>query len=190
MMRIVIAPDKFKGSVTASQVAAAIEAGLAAELPGAELVTMPVADGGDGTVDAAVVAGFERVPVTAAGPTGEPVRASYPRRGAVAVVELASVCGLTGEGSLDTQSLSGKAPVGVALAAARRQVPVVAVAGRNTLTARQLAAAGISAVYTLSELEPDPALCHTEASQLLQRVGRQIARDRLGAGRLAVRTQS
>jgi glycerate kinase len=153
---------------------------------------MPVADGGDGTVDAAVMAGFERVPVTAAGPTGEPVRASYARRGAVAVavVELARVCGLTGEGSLDTQSLSGKAPVGVALAAARRQVPVVAVAGRNTLTARQLAAAGISAVYTLSELEPDPALCHTEASQPLQRVGRQIARDRLGAGRLAVRTQS
>jgi glycerate kinase len=52
MRRIVIAPDKFKGSVTATQVAAAIAAGLRAELPGAELVTLPVADGGDGTVDA------------------------------------------------------------------------------------------------------------------------------------------
>ena len=62
--------------------------------PGAELVTIPVADGGEGTVDAAVAAGFERVPVTAAGPTGDPVRASYARRGEVAVVELACVCGL------------------------------------------------------------------------------------------------
>jgi glycerate 2-kinase len=52
MRRIVIAPDKFKGSVTATQVAVAIAAGLRAELPGAELVTLPVADGGDGTVDA------------------------------------------------------------------------------------------------------------------------------------------
>jgi glycerate kinase len=46
-----------------------------------------VADGGDGTVDTAVAAGFERVPVTAAGPTGEPVRASYARGGDVAVID-------------------------------------------------------------------------------------------------------
>ena len=93
-MRIVIAPDKFKGSLPAAQVAAAIAAGLRAVCPAAELVTIPVADGGEGTVDAAVAAGFERVPVTAAGPTGDPVQASYARRGEVAVVELACVCGL------------------------------------------------------------------------------------------------
>jgi glycerate kinase len=393
MMRIVIAPDKFKGSLGATEVAAAIAAGLraglagaerpGAERSGAELVTIPVADGGEGTVDAAVAAGFERVLVTAAGPLGEPVRASYARRGEVAVIELACVCGLmrlpggrreplaassfglgdvlraaleagarriilgvggsastdggtgllqalgarmldargeplgrglggglgggaalgevaaldlsglhpalrscsltiatdvdnpltgpsgaaevygpqkgatpaqvrelagglrrwaavvasatgtetatdwsqapgsgaaggvgfaaravlgaeprpgiglvldlvgfdaalagaalvvTGEGSLDTQSLSGKAPVGVAWAAARRGIPVVAVAGRSTLTAAQLAAAGITAVYPLSDLEPDPARCRAEASVLLERVGRAIARDRL-----------
>jgi len=57
-MKIVIAPDKFKGSLAADRVAAAIAAGLRAELPTAELVTMPVADGGDGTVDAAVAAGL------------------------------------------------------------------------------------------------------------------------------------
>ena len=79
-MKIVVAPDKFKGSLPATEVAAAIAAGLRAELPAAELVTVPVADGGDGTVDAAVAAGFERVPVTVDGPTGEPVRASYARR--------------------------------------------------------------------------------------------------------------
>jgi glycerate kinase len=392
MMRIVIAPDKFKGSLGATEVAAAIAAGLraglagaerpGAERSGAELVTIPVADGGEGTVDAAVAAGFERVLVTAAGPLGEPVRASYARRGEVAVIELACVCGLmrlpggrreplaassfglgevlraaleagarriilgvggsastdggtgllqalgarmldargeplgrvlggglgggatlgevaaldlsglhpalrscsltiatdvdnpltgpsgaaevygpqkgatpaqvrelagglrrwaavvasatgtetatdwsqapgsgaaggvgfaaravlgaeprpgiglvldlvgfdaalagaalvvTGEGSLDMQSLSGKAPVGVAWAAARRGIPVVAVAGRSTLTAAQLAAAGITAVYPLSDLEPDPARCRAEASVLLERVGRAIARER------------
>ena len=88
-MKIVIAPDKFKGSLPAAQVAGAIAAGLRSELPSVELVTSPVADGGEGTVDAAVAAGFERVPVTVDGPTGEPVAASYGRRGEVAVVELA-----------------------------------------------------------------------------------------------------
>ena len=95
-MKIVVAPDKFKGSLPATQVAAAIAAGLRRlpGRPGAEVVTIPVADGGEGTVDAAVAAGFERVPVTAAGPAGDPVRTSYARRGEVAVVELAGVCGL------------------------------------------------------------------------------------------------
>ena len=375
-MKIVIAPDKFKGSLPATQVAAAIAAGLRAGRPGAEVIAIPVADGGEGTVDAAVAAGFERVPVTAAGPVGDPVRASYARRGEAAVVELACVCGLvrlsggpgssraaplvassagagevlraaleagarriilavggsastdggagllqalgarvldargeparpggaglrdvatldlsglhpklraaevilaadvdnpltgpdgaaevygpqkgaspaevarldeglrhwaavvaaatgtdwsrapgagaaggvgfavlavlgavrrpgvelvldlggfedaldgadlviTGEGSLDAQSLAGKAPVGVARAAARRGVPVIAVAGRCTLTEAELAAAGISAVYPLSDLEPDPERSRAEAARLLRRTGQMIARDRL-----------
>jgi glycerate kinase len=372
-MRIVVAPDKFKGSLPAAGVAAAVAAGLRAALGDAEIVTMPVADGGEGTVDAAVAAGFERVPVTATGPGGDPGRASYARRGEVAVVELAGVCGLarlpggrlapltassfgagevlraaldagarriifgvggsastdggagllqalgarvldgrgepvgpggaglgdvatldltglhpafrsggalvlaadvvspltgpdgaavvygpqkgaspdqvarldaglrrwagvvaaavgqdwsraagagaaggvgfaaltvlgarlrpgievvleltgfaswlagadlviTGEGSLDAQSLAGKAPVGVARMAARHGVPVVAVAGRCTLTARELAAAGIGAVYSLTDLEPDLERCHAEAAGLLRRAGQIIARERL-----------
>ena len=376
-MKIVVAPDKFKGSLPATQVAAAIAAGLRTGRPGAELVTIPIADGGEGTVDAAVAAGFERVPVTAAGPAGDPVRASYARRGEVAVVELACVCGLarlpggpcssravpltassfgagevlraaleagarriilgvggsastdggagllqalgarvldsrggpvgrgggalhdvaaldlaglhpalssaevtlaadvdnpltgpdgaaevygpqkgaspaevavldaglrrwaavvaaavgrdwshapgsgaaggvgfaaravlgagsrpgiglvlelagfaaaldgadlviTGEGSLDTQSLAGKAPVGVARAAARLGIPVIAVTGRSTLTEAELATAGITAVYPLSDLEPDPERSLAEAAELLRRTGQMIARDRLG----------
>ena len=371
-MKIVVAPDKFKGSLPATQVAAAIAVGLHAGLPGVEVVTIPVADGGEGTVDAAVAAGFERVPVTAAGPAGDPVRASYARRGEVAVVELAGVCGLarlpagrpapltassfgagevlravleagarrivlgvggsastdggagllqalgarvldtsgepvrpggaglrdvvtldltrlhralypadiilaadvdnpltgpdgaaevygpqkgaspaevalldeglrrwaavvaaavgrdwsrapgagaaggvgfgalavlgatrrpgielvldlagfetaldgadlviTGEGSLDAQSLAGKTPVGVARAAARRGIGVIAVAGRSTLTEAELAAAGIAAVYALSDLEPDLERCRAEAARLLRRTGQMIARDRL-----------
>jgi glycerate kinase len=389
-MKIVIAPDKFKGSLPAAEVAAAIAAGLRAEWPAAELVTVPVADGGEGTVDAAVAAGLERVPVTVDGPTGEPVHASYARRGEVAVIELADACGLmrlpggrpapltassfgcgqvlaaalaagarqiilgvggsastdggagllqalgakvldargeplarggaalrdvatldltglhpalrdvatldltglhpalrvssvilatdvinpltgpdgaaevygpqkgaspeqvtelasglrrwaavvtaatgtdrsqapgagaaggvgfaalavlgaqarpgiglvldlvdfdaalddaalddaalviTGEGSLDTQTLAGKAPAGVARAAARRGIPVVAVAGRSTLTEGQLATIGITRVYTLSDLEPDPARSSAQASTLLRRVGQALARE-------------
>ena len=399
-MKIVIAPDKFKGSLPAAEVADAIAAGLRAGWPEAELVTVPVADGGEGTVDAAVAAGLERVPVTVDGPTGEPVHASYARRGEVAVIELADACGLLrlpggrlapltassfgcgqvlaaalaagarqiilgvggsastdggagllqalgaqvldargeplarggaalrdvatldlnglhpalrdvatldltglhpalrdvaaleltglhpalrvssvilatdvinpltgpdgaaevygpqkgaspeqitelasglrrwaavvaaatgtdwsqapgagaaggvgfaalavlgaqarpgiglvldlvdfdaaldgaalviiGEGSLDTQTLAGKAPVGVARAAVRRGIPVVAVAGRSTLTKDQLATTGISRVYTLSDLEPDLARSSAQASALLRRVGQALARE-------------
>ena len=376
-MRIVVAPDKFKGSLAAAGVAAAVAAGLRSVAGDAEIITLPVADGGDGTVDAAVAAGFERVPATAAGPLGEPVRASYARRGEVVVVELASVCGLallpagrrapltassfgagevmrvaleagasqvilgvggsastdggagllqalgarvvddrgepvvlggagldevagldlaglhpavrtaefvlatdvdnpltgpdgaaavygpqkgaspdevarldaglrhwadvvaaavgedwshvpgagaaggvgfaalavlgarmrpgidvvleltgfesrlpgadlviTGEGSLDAQSLAGKAPVGVARAAARHGVPVVAVAGRNMLTAGELAAAGIAAVYPLTDLEPDLERCHAEAAGLLRLAGQMIAHDQLKEAQL------
>ena len=86
---------------------------------------------------------------------------------------------ITGEGSLDTQTLAGKAPVGVAQAAARRGIPVVAVAGRSTLTEDELARTGIGAVYTLSDLESDPARSSAEADVLLRRVGRTLARDRL-----------
>ena len=86
---------------------------------------------------------------------------------------------ITGEGSLDTQSLAGKAPVGVARAAARLGVPVVAVAGRCTLTGTQLAAAGIAAVYPLSDLEPDLARSSAQASALLRRVGQALAREQL-----------
>ena len=384
-MRIVIAPDKFKGSLPATQVAAAIAAGLrAAPGPdGAELVTIPVADGGDGTVDAAVAAGFDRVPVTASAPLGEPVPTSYARRGETAVVELACVCGLsrlpggrraplaassfgagevlrtaleagarriilgvggsastdggagllqalgarvldargepvrpggaalrdvatldlsglhprlraadiilaadvdnpltgpdgaaevygpqkgaspaevarldtglrrwaavvaaaigrdwshapgsgaaggvgfaaravlgagsqagiglvlelagfaaaldgadlviTGEGSLDAQSLAGKAPVGVARAAGRLGIPVVAVAGRSTLTEAELATAGISAVYPLSDLEPDPERSRAEAARLLRQAGRMIARDQLAEAVTKARTRA
>jgi glycerate kinase len=86
---------------------------------------------------------------------------------------------ITGEGSLDAQSLAGKTPVGVARAAARHGIGVVAVAGRSTLMEAELAAAGIAAVYSLSDLEPDLERCRAEAARLLRRTGQMIARDRL-----------
>jgi glycerate 2-kinase len=367
---VLIAPDKFKGSATAAEVAESLASGLQRVLPGLPTVQTPVADGGDGTVAAALAAGFEPVEVTAAGPTGEPVQTCFARRGDLAVVELADVSGLhrlpggrlaplrassrgtgevvaaaldagcrqvvlgvggsactdggagmaqalgarlldadgrelppggaalcaletvdlaglhpalaesavvvasdvdnpllgprgaaavyapqkgadaaqvrlleqgltrwadavrratcadladrpgagaaggvghaalavlgarlrpgidlvldlvgfeqalddaalvlTGEGSLDEQTLSGKAPAGVAARAGRRGVPVVAVAGRSTLTDDQLGALGVTAAYTLADIEPDPQRCLREVRTLLQQLAARIARD-------------
>jgi glycerate kinase len=373
-MRVVVAPDKFKGSLTAVEVAEHVTAGLRAVVPDVEARAAPVADGGDGTVDVVVAAGFEAVPITATGPTGEPVRTTWARGGHTAVVEMATVCGLlrlpagipdplrassyglgeavlaaaragcttivlaiggsvstdggagmlealgaaildadgvplprggaalaraasldlsgldpvlggiefvvacdvanplcgpdgaaavygpqkgatpeqievldaalnswaklvsaatgtdhaddrgaggaggvpfaavsllgarlrpgidlvldliaftpllagadlviTGEGTLDAQTLSGKAPAGVAAVARAAGVPVVAVAGRNELSPEALAAAGIEAVHALTDLEPDVARCIADAGPLLERVGRKIAADHSGS---------
>ena len=61
MSHVVIAPDKFKGTLTAAQVAAHVAAGLERACPGLRYVQVPVADGGDGTVEAAEAAGYRRV---------------------------------------------------------------------------------------------------------------------------------
>src|SRR4029450_923741 len=74
-MRVVVAPDKFEGSLRAGQAAEAIEAGLRRARPDAEVVRLPLGDGGAGTLEALLAAGFGRVPVRATGPTGEPVGA-------------------------------------------------------------------------------------------------------------------
>ncbi len=93
-MRIVVAVDKFKGSLSAEQAASHIATGLRAADPEIEVVTAPVADGGDGTVEAALAAGFASRELTVEGPTGEPVSASYAVLDGTAVVELANTCGL------------------------------------------------------------------------------------------------
>ncbi len=81
---------------------------------------------------------------------------------------------VTGEGSLDEQSLAGKAPVGVARLAGRLGVRTVAVCGRTSLTTAQLEGAGIDAAYPLTDEEPDVARCIAEPAPLLRRVGRRI----------------
>jgi glycerate 2-kinase len=374
MDHVVIAPDKFKGTLSASEVAAHVAAGLAAARPGTETVTIPVADGGDGTVDAAVAAGYRRVELGVRGPVGRSVTAAFGRLDGAAVIEAAQACGLallrgkelapltatsrgvgelivaaarmgakkvvlglggtattdggaglvqalgarllgaddrdlpngggaltrlerldlaklrdlsgvefllasdvdnpllgptgaaviygpqkgatpedvtvleaglakwadvaelalgrtardlpgagaagglgfaaqlflgasmrpgielllemtaftehldgarlviTGEGALDEQTLHGKAPVGVARAAAAHDpaVPVIAVAGVSSLSAAQLEAAGISAAYALTDIEPDVAACRAEPGPILERLAARIARDWLG----------
>jgi len=373
MTRLIIAADKFKGSLTAAEVAEAVAAGVRRVSPDVVVEPVPVADGGDGTVAAALAAGFQRVDVTAAGPTGEQVSTCFARRGDVAVVEMADVSGLvrlpggrpapltatsrgtgeviaaavdagcrqivlgiggsastdggaglvralgarllgadgtevaegggaladvtdldlgslpkrmagvdvtvacdvdnpltgttgaaavygpqkgagaddvrllddalghwadvvaaatgedhrqapgagaaggvgfaaiallgaelrsgielvldlvgfadrlaaadlvvTGEGSLDAQTLHGKAVAGVAASARAHGVPVVAVCGRNALDAESLRTAGVGATYALTDIEPDVQRCMSEAAPLLERLGERIAAEHLG----------
>ncbi len=374
MTQVLVAPDKFKGSLSAPEVADCVIRGLRAVDGGIDATAIPVADGGEGTLEAALAAGFDRVPVVASGPTGSPVRTAYARRDGLAVIEMADVSGLgrlpdgrleplrssstgtgeviaaaldagctsivlgiggsactdggaglaqalgarvfdahgrhlpaggaalaavdtvdlsgmhpglaetdvvvacdvdnpltgptgaatvygpqkgaaaadvallelamhrwaaavavatgsdlsdrpgagaaggigfagfavlggsmrsgtdlvldlvgfhdrldgarlvvTGEGSLDTQTLRGKAPAGVAAAAAAAGVRAVAVCGTSTLSPADLHGAGIDTAYALTDLEPDVSRCMTDAAPLLERLGQQIARDELQA---------
>ncbi|AXJ08918.1 glycerate kinase [Arthrobacter sp. PM3] len=115
-VRALIAPDKFKGSLTANEVADALAAGLrsAAGAAGGTAALycelLPLADGGDGSVDAAVAAGFTRRSCTVAGPTGQPVNASIAFDGTTAVVEVANTCGLAllPEGRLEPLDASSR----------------------------------------------------------------------------------
>ncbi|MEU2351687.1 glycerate kinase [Streptomyces misionensis] len=92
--RVLVAADKFKGSLTAVQVAERVTAGLRRVVPDLPVEALPVADGGDGTVAAAVAAGFERREVWVAGPLGESVTAAFALRDGTAVVEMAEASGL------------------------------------------------------------------------------------------------
>ncbi|MFJ2937010.1 glycerate kinase [Streptomyces sp. NPDC087219] len=91
---VLVAADKFKGSLTAVQVAERVTAGLRRVVPELTVETLPVADGGDGTVAAAVAAGFERREVLVTGPLGEQVTAAFALRDTTAVVEMAEASGL------------------------------------------------------------------------------------------------
>ncbi|MFC0111031.1 glycerate kinase [Kibdelosporangium aridum] len=358
-MKVVLAPDKFKGSLSAPLVAAHLATGIHAGSPDTEVVSLPVADGGDGFLDAALAAGYQEITVPAEGPTGKPILARYGERDRVAVIELADTAGLqalpdgtpapmtassygtglviraaldagcrsiliglggsactdggagllealgatlhgagrggggllsltgvdlsqlhpalpateitvasdvdnpllgdtgaaavygpqkgaspeevalldtalavwarhlgtdlanapgagaaggvgyglmaalgatmrpgieivldmtdfdkaladaqlvvTGEGSLDEQTLHGKAVAGVAARARAAEVPVFAVAGRSTLDSGQLRTIGITSAFTLADIEPDLDVCMTRPGPILERIGRQIA---------------
>ncbi|HKV88998.1 MAG TPA: glycerate kinase, partial [Candidatus Dormibacteraeota bacterium] len=96
MLKIVIAPNSFKGSLSATQAARAIATGVHQVVPDAEVVEVPVADGGDGTVEALVTAHrgtFQWVNVE--GPLGDVVLASFGLidDGKTAVLELAASSG-------------------------------------------------------------------------------------------------
>jgi glycerate kinase len=96
-VRVIVAPDSYKGSLSAVEVAAAMARGVRAAFPDADVVEIPIADGGEGTVDALVAATGGRVEERAVrGPLGEPVRARWGVLGSgdAAVVEMAAASGL------------------------------------------------------------------------------------------------
>ena len=96
-MKIVIAPDSYKESLSALEVASAIEAGFREIYPDADYIKLPVADGGEGTVEAMVAATQGRViEVEVTGPLGEPVSGFYGISGdeRCAFIEMAAASGL------------------------------------------------------------------------------------------------
>lgn len=96
-VRVLVAPDSFKGSASADQVAAALHDGWLSVRPTDELALAPMADGGEGTLDAfaAAVPGAQRVPLEVEGPDGRRVRCSWLLLpDATGVVELAAASGL------------------------------------------------------------------------------------------------
>jgi glycerate kinase len=98
-MRILIAPDKFKGSLTARQAAAAMAEGVLRVYPAAAVSEFPMADGGEGTLEAAYGAGYEKRCAIVWGPAGEPVETAWALRedrwGTIsAVIETAEASGL------------------------------------------------------------------------------------------------
>jgi len=96
-MKVVIAIDSFKGSLTSVEAAEAVASGIKEAYADARTVCVPLADGGEGTVEALVHAsGGERVELTVTGPLGEPIQAAYGLLdgGSAAVIEVAAACGL------------------------------------------------------------------------------------------------
>ena len=97
MKKIIFAPDKFKSCMTAPQVCSILTSAFQDIFPGTELLSLPMADGGDGTVESILAAtGGERVTVSVTGPLGKTVDASFGlcRNGECAVLEMAAASGI------------------------------------------------------------------------------------------------
>jgi glycerate 2-kinase len=94
---VVIAPDSFKGSIAAPEAATAIAEGLRRVWPGADLRLCPMADGGEGTLDAVLSCGGQRLTARVGGASGKTVEASYGivGEGKIAIIEAAQIVGLT-----------------------------------------------------------------------------------------------
>lgn len=96
-MKIVIAPDKFKGSLTGFEYCSAVSQGVRRAIPDAEIVSMPLADGGDGTID--IITYYtqgEKVHLTASDPLFRPLQTAYvfSKSTGIAFLEMAEISGL------------------------------------------------------------------------------------------------
>lgn len=155
-MRIVVAPDKFKGSLEAPDVAAALEAGIRSVDPSARVVRLPVADGGEGTLEAALGAGFVPGPVTVTGPVGQPVEAAFALRDRTAVVEMALASGLA------------------ALPVDEHGEPVLDAGGATSRGTGELVRAALDAGAELVVLGVGGSACTDGGAGLLQALGARL----------------
>jgi glycerate kinase len=94
-MKIVIAPDSFKGSATSIEVATWIENGIHAVFPEYETIKIPIGDGGEGSLDAVLHAGFVEHSCEVTGPVGNRVTARFGMRKRTAFIEMAQASGLS-----------------------------------------------------------------------------------------------
>jgi glycerate 2-kinase len=98
-LSVLIAPDKFKGSLTASQVARAVAEGLRRQRPDIHVVELPVADGGDGTLEAFLSNGYTAQAITVTGPDNAPQPSTIAVQDGTGVIETALTSGLAMLGS-------------------------------------------------------------------------------------------
>lgn len=204
-MKIVIAPDSFKESLSASEAAEAIEAGFLEIFPQADYLRIPLADGGEGTVRTMVAAtggrslsryadlvrrdlGADVASVPGAGAAGGMGAALLAiggrlRPGVEIVMESVGLDAalrdadlvITGEGRLDGQTVHGKVAVGVARLAKRYNRPVIALAGSLGDGAEEVLSHGIDARFSVI-----PRPCSLEEAlanggENLQRTARSVA---------------
>lgn len=95
MNKILLVPDSFKGSMSSIKICSVMEKAIASQMPKCEVVSLPVADGGEGSVEAFVAAmGGKVVDKTVPGPFGEPLTAFYGLVGDTAIIEMAAAAGL------------------------------------------------------------------------------------------------
>lgn len=150
---ILLVPDSFKGSLSSRQVCEIMERQLAGYFPSVPIVALPVADGGEGSVDAFLAAaGGQRVTKTVTGPFGQPVEAFYGilPDGRTAVVEMAACAGLPlAEGQLDPERATtyGVGELILAAKAAGRTKVILGLGGSCTNDGGAGAAAALGAVF-------------------------------------------
>lgn len=192
-MRICIAPDKFKGSLSAREAARAIAQGMARWLPEASLQIVPVADGGEGTAQTIVDSlGGRMVTKTVTGPDGAPVSALYGQLpGKVAVIELAQASGLAlvpdGKNDPLTATTRGTGELIAAAIEEGAQRIILAIGGSATNDAGTGALSALGAVFLDAADNPLPpggaalsGLARIDTTQLERRmrgVSLEIASD-------------
>ncbi|MBQ9607384.1 MAG: glycerate kinase [Lachnospiraceae bacterium] len=162
-MKAVIATDSFKGSCSSIEAGEAIKEGILRTDRNADITVIPIADGGEGTTEALTYGmGGQMQSISVTGPLGNPVCAKYGIIGdRLAVMEMGAAAGLTlveedikgadivitGEGKLDSQTVMGKAPVGVAELAKKYDKPVIAFTGSAAPDAKVCNEHGIDAYF-------------------------------------------
>lgn len=102
LKKCILIPDSFKGTLTSQQAGSTLRRAVQEQYPDCEAVAVPVADGGEGTVDCFLQQGARKIKTAVTGPFGEPLTAAYARLRDTAVIEIASAAGLPlAEGRLD-----------------------------------------------------------------------------------------